>query len=158
MDTLCVPRRNKTLRQHAIREMSKIYKEAEKVLVLDSYIQNSRCDNLIDSFFTIACSAWVRRLWTLQESMLPGKHKVYFKFDKYGAKIASVDQSLMEVMSYLARTRRKMIGPVESEAIGLLHLFWGHNLNRIVEDEMGAETSKKAPLHAKDKTDTYRVR
>jgi hypothetical protein len=124
MDTLCVPRTNSAFRQHAIRCMSKIYKEADKVLVLDSYMQSTGHKNLVDCLLTIACSTWVRRLWTLQEGMLPGKFKVYFKFDNYQGRIACMDQSLLQGMyRWTSTTGRALLGPVETDSIGLFSLF-----------------------------------
>ncbi|KAI0325432.1 hypothetical protein GY45DRAFT_248798 [Cubamyces sp. BRFM 1775] len=71
MDSLCVPSaRNE--RKRAIMLMAQTYKDATKVLVVDDCIR-SMCSTRLpwqQNFLRIASSAWVHRVWTLQEGLL----------------------------------------------------------------------------------------
>ncbi|KAL6719422.1 hypothetical protein ACLMJK_003662 [Lecanora helva] len=71
IDTLCVPVQNQRSREMAIRNMTDVYRKADRVLVLDSWIYNtSREDHINDRSMRILMSNWQRRLWTLQERVL----------------------------------------------------------------------------------------
>ncbi|KAI1173437.1 hypothetical protein F4777DRAFT_580909 [Nemania sp. FL0916] len=75
IDTLCVPvgqaAEAKRLRTRAIRQMAEIYREADRVLVLDSYIQTlSRSADIVAKYMHIHLSTWHHRLWTMQEGQL----------------------------------------------------------------------------------------
>jgi hypothetical protein len=81
MDTLCVPieDRLKNLRKSAIRMMGEIYRKADRVLVLDSFVQEiPRSSDAIEKFKGIHLSNWHHRLWTLQEAQLTGS--LFFQF------------------------------------------------------------------------------
>jgi hypothetical protein len=86
IDTLCIPvdptahKEINRYRKKAIRMMSRIYAEADKVLVLDSDIaQGSRSASCMENFARIALSRWMTRLWTLQESVFA--NRLYFQYD-----------------------------------------------------------------------------
>jgi hypothetical protein len=56
------------VRKLAIRTTQKIYREADKVLVLDSTLESSTINASPEECLTrIQISAWMQRLWTLQE-------------------------------------------------------------------------------------------
>jgi hypothetical protein len=78
IDTLCCPVQM-PLRRTAIGLMRRTYEEAAEVLVLDSSLEfistNTSCDDLL---IRIACTGWMRRLWTLQEGVLA--RKLFFQF------------------------------------------------------------------------------
>lgn len=81
MDTLCVPaqKADKQYREKAIRNMANVYRKADRVLVLDSWIQGaSRVDHINERSARIFMSNWQRRLWTLQERMLA--EVLYFQY------------------------------------------------------------------------------
>jgi hypothetical protein len=81
MDTLCVPieEHHKNLRKVAIRMMREIYGKADRVLVLDSFVQGiPRSSDIIQKFTRIHLSNWHHRLWTLQEGQLTGS--LFFQF------------------------------------------------------------------------------
>ncbi|KAI1101613.1 hypothetical protein F4804DRAFT_315402 [Jackrogersella minutella] len=69
MDTLAVPLERET-RKMAISRMKETYARAHKVLVLsndfDMWIKDL---SPLEFFMRIFCSAWMRRLWTLQEGV-----------------------------------------------------------------------------------------
>lgn len=71
MDTLCIPK-EELLRHQAITKMSDVYSSASKVLVLTAELMRHPSVNRSYSeiFTRISCSTWLRRLWTLQESIL----------------------------------------------------------------------------------------
>lgn len=71
IDTLCVPAQQASEEKAtAIASMAKIYKEADKVLVIDSDLEAASCDSPVVEISTrIAISSWWTRLWTLQEGM-----------------------------------------------------------------------------------------
>ncbi|KAI0666415.1 hypothetical protein C8Q78DRAFT_450318 [Trametes maxima] len=71
LDSLCVPAVNH-LRKRAIKLMAQTYRDAAKVLVIDDCIRTLCSENKPweENLFRIATSAWVRRVWTLQEGLL----------------------------------------------------------------------------------------
>lgn len=81
LDTLCVPvgKENSSVRKSAIRQMGDIYRQADRVLVLDSFIQKlPRETDIIEKYLRLHLSNWHHRLWTLQEGQL-GK-TLFFQF------------------------------------------------------------------------------
>lgn len=76
MDTLCVPQDNyrpelQEARREAIYTMDEVYKKCSAVLVLDSALLSTSVQAPLEQkLVRIACSSWLRRLWTLQEGVL----------------------------------------------------------------------------------------
>ena len=71
VDSLCVPEK-KILRKDAIRLMAETYRRADKVVVFDAGLR-SVCTTTIpikEFAFRVQTSAWMHRVWTLQEAML----------------------------------------------------------------------------------------
>ena len=73
MDTLLVPQGNKfkAAKDRTLTRMTEIYKNANKVLVIDSEIvaSCSKASSPTDILIRVSLSNWVRRLWTLQEGV-----------------------------------------------------------------------------------------
>ena len=71
MDSLCVPR-EAALRGRALKLLSRTYREAAKVLVLDAGIraQCAKSKQWEENLFRIVTSGWARRVWTAQEAVL----------------------------------------------------------------------------------------
>jgi len=82
IDTLCCPVEPYSARTQAIRLMRKTYQDAEKVLVIDSYLQAQTISSLstTEILMMIHLSKWNRRLWTLQEKIF-GRKRLYFQFE-----------------------------------------------------------------------------
>jgi hypothetical protein len=103
LDTLCVPvgASFKKHRDLAIRWMAITYSEAQVVLVLDSELLRhcSRPASTLENLFRILCSAWMRRVWTLQEAVLSRGLLVLFEDD-----ILDVDLAVRQL-------RRQTVGP-----------------------------------------------
>ena len=79
IDTICVPIQQPA-RNEAILNMRKVYRWANKVLVLDQVLsQVSRESDPVDLFMRIRASAWVRRLWTSREAQLAQSR--YYQFE-----------------------------------------------------------------------------
>lgn len=72
-DTLCCPVRSREAKNLALEYMYQTYQHATHVLVLDASLRRCDTENLgIDeTSMRILTSAWMRRLWTLQEGALP---------------------------------------------------------------------------------------
>ena len=82
LDTFCVPvgDEHKPYRKLAISLMYKTYVSAQDVLVLDSEIQNTPIpSDKTEIFLRVSISGWMRRLWTLQESVLGRRLQVKFR-------------------------------------------------------------------------------
>ncbi|KDQ09771.1 hypothetical protein BOTBODRAFT_507564 [Botryobasidium botryosum FD-172 SS1] len=78
MDALCVPER-KDMRKRAIGLMAKTYKEAAAVLVVDAGIRSCSLKAPLEKkLLHLVSSAWMQRLWTLQEALLA--QKLVFEF------------------------------------------------------------------------------
>ncbi|KAL2049018.1 hypothetical protein ABVK25_010689 [Lepraria finkii] len=96
IDTLCVPVgdditlpsvkgrntgvvKSRELRKAAIRRMAEIYRNADRVLVLDAGLVG-RVFNRLEKLMRVATCSWLRRLWTLQEACLAGS-SLFFQFE-----------------------------------------------------------------------------
>ncbi|KAL8887015.1 MAG: hypothetical protein Q9215_005351 [Flavoplaca cf. flavocitrina] len=82
LDTLCIPvgSEHQTFRSMAISLMYKTYVSAQHVLVLDSELQRTPIPkDMTEVFLRISISGWMRRLWTLQESVLGRRLQVKFE-------------------------------------------------------------------------------
>ncbi|KAI0326302.1 hypothetical protein GY45DRAFT_123368 [Cubamyces sp. BRFM 1775] len=80
MDSLCVPSAREQ-RKKAIKLMADTYRNAAKVLVIDDSIRtlcHSENSSWPEILLRVATSAWVRRVWTLQEGILA--RQLYFEF------------------------------------------------------------------------------
>lgn len=73
LDTISVPMNH--LRARAIRNMRRVYSQANRVIVLDADLLRVRGThvNAEELLGRITCSSWIRRLWTLQEAVLARK-------------------------------------------------------------------------------------
>ena len=82
VDTLCCPVEDESRRAKAIQLMRDTYAGADRVLVLESYLQSQRTTSLnpTEMMMMIFCCKWQRRLWCLQERLLPGPEKLCFHF------------------------------------------------------------------------------
>jgi hypothetical protein len=82
LDTLCIPveRKWKDYRDKSIMKMYDIYRNAKEVLILDSELQSTPLTSSVDeAFMRVNISGWMRRLWTLQESVLGRRLHVKFR-------------------------------------------------------------------------------
>lgn len=82
LDTLCCPLKPKEFKNSALALMRDTYRKANRVIVLDSYVQTQSLKQLseIEAFMRIHNSQWNRRLWTLEECVL-GRYNLRFQFD-----------------------------------------------------------------------------
>ncbi|CAF9932896.1 MAG: hypothetical protein HETSPECPRED_008475 [Heterodermia speciosa] len=80
IDTICVPVRPPDMQTLALNKMREPYEQASSVLVLDAHLRSLISKNLspTELLAQVACSSWMRRLWTLQEGRLA--KKVWFQF------------------------------------------------------------------------------
>ena len=84
IDTICVPRRNDKddadYRKVAIDLLKDTYQKADKVLVLDDQLVRSTSRvTPEETLIRILSSAWMTRLWTLQEGLLADKLRFQFQ-------------------------------------------------------------------------------
>ena len=80
IDTLCIPvsEKYRDVRKLAISGLSKVYREADYILVHDEQISRmNKSAVTTDTAIGILSSDWMRRLWTLQEAMLASTTGVY---------------------------------------------------------------------------------
>ncbi|KAI0955592.1 hypothetical protein AcV7_006218 [Taiwanofungus camphoratus] len=78
MDALCVPER-KNMRKRAIGLMGQTYRDAAVVLVIDAGIRSCSLNaSQEEKLLRVLTSAWMQRLWTLQEALLA--QKLVFEF------------------------------------------------------------------------------
>jgi hypothetical protein len=107
VDTVCVPF-DGPLKMTAIRQMERVYRDADKVLVFDSGLQNVTLDALAYECPTqVEISSWNERLWTIQEAVFA--KSLHFQF-QYG--IASLQPLIfryrIERFGRLSQSRRNL--------------------------------------------------
>jgi hypothetical protein len=102
LDTLCVPppqTEYMAARKEAINTMRDIYSESDKVLVLDAEIMNSPVDvKDLELMIRVISSGWMRRLWTLQESVL-NRSQTFAQFDGRAVLVDQLVDSIMHQMN-----------------------------------------------------------
>jgi hypothetical protein len=82
MDTLCIPvgDEHKSLREQTIGQMRDIYEGADRILVLDSWLEDLPLSSSIhEKAVRIYLSNWQHRLWTLQEGALAQQVSIQFR-------------------------------------------------------------------------------
>lgn len=72
IDTICCPRKLMEARSLAITVMGDTYNKADKVLVLDKYLQSTPAHSMsnFERMARLYVSGWLTRMWTLQEGVL----------------------------------------------------------------------------------------
>ncbi|KAL4741110.1 hypothetical protein BDV11DRAFT_183781 [Aspergillus similis] len=107
MDTMCIPvaEEHRELRSVAIKSMKAVYERAFRVLVLDGDIQSFSSSDYTQSFMRIRLSAWMRRLWTLNEGVLANKLCVKFADGIFDVNERSKAQQREAYDSELAQTK-----------------------------------------------------
>ncbi|KAI9810232.1 MAG: hypothetical protein M1827_006366 [Pycnora praestabilis] len=91
MDTLCVPvtQEYNTIRKFAIKSMATYYQQAEKALILDGELMDTACDTSNEEVcMRVSTANWWRRLWTLQEGLLP--KELWFQFNDRAIELESL--------------------------------------------------------------------
>jgi hypothetical protein len=81
MDTLCVPvgSAHEEMRKKTVQQMRDIYESADRVLVLDSRIEElSISSSIVDRAARLMVSNWQSRIWTLQEGVIA--QQLFFQF------------------------------------------------------------------------------
>ena len=129
IDTLCVPL-HESSRKRSLEHMEWIYKSASKVLVLDRRLLDVSANGMSaeEIGLRIMCSAWARRLWTLQEGSF--QSRVFYRFKDT---LYSYDNLNKEVMNKHALPSRRRNVPRE------------HFLHRILDNPPNCQ-SPVSPL------------
>lgn len=94
IDTICVPVNPPEARALAILNLRKTYGQADKVLVVDAYLEeiDSSTLSVVEIVLYIICSTWLTRLWTLQEGALA--HSLHFQFADSIIDLAQIERTL----------------------------------------------------------------
>ncbi|MCJ1451181.1 hypothetical protein MMC28_001516 [Mycoblastus sanguinarius] len=99
-DTLCCPLRPTEAKNLALTQMKRTYLEATRVLVLDSSLRlcNSEKMDAEEICMRLLSSGWIRRLWTLQEGVLPAENqRLWFQFEDGPINIHILMGKLIEI-------------------------------------------------------------
>ncbi|KAL8641300.1 MAG: hypothetical protein Q9228_001867 [Teloschistes exilis] len=102
VDTICVPLQS-PYRKLAISSMATVYKDAEKVLVIDSAILSvpSTMVHSIEMAVRLRTSSWVRRLWTFQEAYLA--KELHYQFQDTAYTLSRIKQKYHQEQRALAQ-------------------------------------------------------
>jgi hypothetical protein len=104
IDTLCVPL-DKATRKWAVESIELIFKSAPKVLVLDNALMKMRSRDMTpeEVGLQILCSAWPRRLWTLQEGLF--QNRVHYRFADAVQVYPYLDEAIRKKHAFPGRQR-----------------------------------------------------
>ncbi|MCJ1324701.1 hypothetical protein MMC10_001363 [Thelotrema lepadinum] len=142
IDTLAIPVGDEWQdeRKKAIQQMHNIYRHAQYTVVLDKSLMGVPKDSSYTfSAMRISISAWVRRLWTLQEAVL--SHNIYFYFNDTVYSLEGIEELFEEEEKSLhtsgpafARTyfdsilgderKRRLIFSTKKPTVGLVANVW----------------------------------
>lgn len=118
-DTICCPTNDKSAHVLSLSIMPETYSKAEKVIVLDSYLQSypplvtdgkgsedriSAQSEMLERVMRIKCSRWTQRLWTLQEGALA--RELWFQF---ADGLFDMDSLVANVPLHMLGDLRKML-------------------------------------------------
>ncbi|VUC19908.1 unnamed protein product [Clonostachys rosea] len=108
--------------------MRKTYENAAAVLVLDSWLYETTCEDksLLENLLKIFASTWTRRLWTLQEGALAKSLQVQFLDTAFDVDLAIVH--LQEIADQI--TKFGFLPPVFAAYWELRHFNQSHRLLR----------------------------
>ncbi|KFY90294.1 hypothetical protein V498_06060 [Pseudogymnoascus sp. VKM F-4517 (FW-2822)] len=120
IDTLCVPRKPKPLRRVGISHINRIYKDATNVLVLDEELVASRWRNRSteETLMRINLSGWMRRLWTLHESVR--SRRIYYQFSDGAVSESELVQQACDTMRCSVSETAMFSRVVQKQAMSLL--------------------------------------
>lgn len=107
-DTLCCPMASSEGKNMALAKIYRTYNEASEVLVLDQGLISRRAGGMRvdEACLRIVASRWLTRLWTLQESALPGwKNNLWFQFTTTAFHMRSLYKHLQNIQQYDIRRR-----------------------------------------------------
>ena len=140
IDSICCPRDPKESRRLAIQKMRDTYARADKVLVLDSWLQTQAIDSRWrhELGLKVFVSKWNKRLWTLQEGALAKQLVFRFKTnsfaypdEKFRNDLLFSDWRLNLSGEDLEQIMLKTAGTVAYRALRGYHLSTAHEpLNR----------------------------
>ncbi|OAP54535.1 hypothetical protein AYL99_10983 [Fonsecaea erecta] len=103
LDSLCVPvgTEYENLRTKAIGKMAEIYRQADRVLVLDSHVLKlPRSADMVDKFLQIHLSKWHHRLWTMQEGHLA--RSLFFQFQDGAQSLHDMGETALQSLDRYA--------------------------------------------------------
>jgi hypothetical protein len=130
IDTLCCPVQPLSARAQAIRLMWETYEDADRVLVLDTYLLSQTISILssMEAFMAIHCSKWNRRLWTLQEQ-IAARESLFFQFKDHWIRIGDIP--LIDALPLLSSgtssgdpTRIAMLAALKYVSSGVARAVW----------------------------------
>jgi hypothetical protein len=99
IDTLCCPAADGPGKQLAIQKLQAVYRQAKHVLVLDAGLMayESQLQDIPEKLVRIFTSAWMRRLWTLQEGALADS--LYFQFADEAVSLNDLNTKIMTMQN-----------------------------------------------------------
>ncbi|CAF9939192.1 hypothetical protein IMSHALPRED_001243 [Imshaugia aleurites] len=101
-DTLCCPIAPTEAKNQVLTQMKSIYEQATGVLVLEASIRlyDSEAMGPEETCARILTSAWMRRLWTLQEGALPAnKGRLWFQFRHQAVNLRPLWQQMIRLFN-----------------------------------------------------------
>lgn len=109
MDTLAIPVSDKgastkyppekflELKQRAIRQIYHVFNSATRVVVIDKELCQTHSHDSASMIIQVLTSAWMRRLWTLQEAFLSRRLSIAFKGGNDGVILEDVDRRISKL-------------------------------------------------------------
>ncbi|KAL2830616.1 hypothetical protein BDW59DRAFT_158518 [Aspergillus cavernicola] len=129
MDTMCIPvaEEHVELRTKSIKGMKAVYERAFRVLVLDSDVQSCSSTDYTQAFMRVRLSAWMRRLWTLNEGVLANQLCIKFSEGFLDVEARSETQQKESYGSALANIKGSFGTPMRDAD----NFYWKFRLLRV---------------------------
>ncbi|KIW89213.1 uncharacterized protein Z519_10066 [Cladophialophora bantiana CBS 173.52] len=135
VDTICVPFNDSPVKMLALRDMERIYREADRVLVFDSTLMQISLDTPARECLTrIEISPWNERLWTIQEAAFAKVLAFQFK-DGLASLPWLAKNYRLERFANLAQLRYDQDFRAESVGMAMLKLILDMHLGPVLKDK-----------------------
>lgn len=159
MDTLAIPASHKTqldfknLKARAIRQIYHIYNNATRVVVIDKDLCQELAPRPFHTILKVLSSAWMQRLWTLQEAFLSRNLLVAFRSEARDMRFGGLNfesSGLIQVgLQNLDSLIRQLDRPQNSHTTAMAELIKRKLLNNLMGEDREIRNRNDHPIETR---------